>query len=224
MDIIIDEIIRSRRKTIALQVFHDARLIVRVPFSTSEKLIKKVIHEKRLWILTKQEQAKEKYKKVYSKEFVNGEGFLFLGNSYKLYIVDNCEFSLIFNNENFFLSKKFLNKAKDVFIKWYKEQSYKKFLERVEFYSKVSGITYNKLKITNARKRWGSCSSKGNLNFTWRLIMAPLQVIDYVIVHELVHIKEKNHSKNFWNNVRIILPYYKTQKKWLKENGHLLIL
>ena len=224
MDIIIDEIIRSRRKTIALQVFHDARLIVRVPFSTSENLIKKVIHEKRLWILKKQEQAKEKYKKVYSKEFVNGEGFLFLGNSYKLYIVDNCEFSLIFNNENFFLSKKFLNKAKDVFIKWYKEQSYKKFLERVEFYSKVSGITYNKLKITNARKRWGSCSSKGNLNFTWRLIMAPLQVIDYVIVHELVHIKEKNHSKNFWNNVRIILPYYKTQKKWLKENGHLLIL
>jgi len=224
MDIIIDEIIRSRRKTIALQVSHDARLIVRVPYSISEKLIKKVIHEKRLWILKKQEQAKEKYKKVYSKEFVNGEGFLFLGNSYKLYIVDNCEFSLIFNNENFFLSKKFLNKAKDVFIKWYKEQSYKKFLERVEFYSKVSGITYNKLKITNARKRWGSCSSKGNLNFTWRLIMAPLQVIDYVIVHELVHIKEKNHSKNFWNNVRIILPYYKTQKKWLKKNGHLLIL
>ena len=224
MDIIIDEIIRSRRKTIALQVSHDARLIVRVPYSISEKLIKKVIHEKRLWILKKQEQAKEKYKKVYSKEFVNGEGFLFLGNSYKLYIVDNCEFSLIFNNENFFLSKKFLNKAKDVFIKWYKEQSYKKFLERVEFYSKVSGITYNKLKITNARKRWGSCSVKGNLNFTWRLIMAPLQVIDYVIVHELVHIKEKNHSKNFWNNVRIILPYYKTQKKWLKENGHLLIL
>ncbi len=224
MDIIIDEIIRSRRKTIALQVSHDARLIVRVPYSISEKLIKKVIHEKRLWILKKQEQAKEKYKKVYSKEFVNGEGFLFLGNSYKLYIADNCEFFLIFNNENFFLSKKILNKAKDVFIKWYKEQSYKKFLERVEFYSKVSGLTYNKLKITNARKRWGSCSSKGNLNFTWRLIMAPLEVIDYVIVHELVHIKEKNHSKNFWNNVRIILPYYETQKKWLKENGHLLVL
>lgn len=224
MDIIIDEIIRSRRKTIALQVSHDARLIVRVPYSTSEKSIRKVIYEKRLWILKKQEEAKEKYKKVYSKEFVNGEGFLFLGNPYKLYIVDNLEFSLIFNKKNFFLSKKFLNKAKEVFIKWYKEQAYKNFSERVAIYSKISDITYNKLKITNAKKRWGSCSSNGNLNFTWRLIMAPLQVIDYVIVHELVHIKEKNHSKNFWNNVRIILPYYETQKKWLKENGHLLIL
>lgn len=224
MDIIIDEIIRSRRKTIALQVSHDARLIVRVPFSTSEKLIRKIIYEKRLWILKKQEQAKEKYKKVYSKGFVNGEGFLFLGNSYKLYIVDNFEVSLIFNKKNFVLSKKFSNKAKEAFIKWYKEQAYKKFLERAAIYSKISGITYDKLKITNARKRWGSCSVKGNLNFTWRLIMAPLQVIDYVIVHELVHIKEKNHSKNFWNNVRIILPYYETQKKWLKENGHLLIL
>ena len=224
MDIIIDEIIRSRRKTIALQVFHDARLIVRVPYSTSEKLIKKVIYEKRLWILRKQEQAKEKYKKIYSKEFVNEEEFLFLGNSYKLYIVDDFKFSLIFNNENFFLSKKFLNKAKEIFIKWYKKQAYKKFSERVAIYSKISGITYNKLRITNARKRWGSCSVKGNLNFTCRLIMAPLQVIDYVVVHELVHIKEKNHSKNFWDKVRIILPYYETQKKWLKENGHLLIL
>jgi len=205
MDIIIDEIIRSRRKTIALQVSHDARLIVRVPYYTSERLIRKVINEKRLWILKKQEQAKEKYKKVCSKKFVNGERFLFLGNSYKLHIVDDFDLSLIFNNEIFFLSKKILNKAKEVFIKWYKEQAYKNFSERAAIYSKISGITYNKLKITNARKRWGSCSSKGNLNFTWRLIMAPLQVIDYVIVHELVHIKEKNHSKNFWNNVRIIL-------------------
>ncbi len=224
MDIIIDEIIRSRRKTIALQVSHDARLIVRVPFSTSEKLIRKIIYEKRSWILKKQEEAKGKYKKVYSKEFVNGEGFLFLGNSYKLYVVDNVEFSLIFNNENFFLSRKFLNKAKEIFIKWYKKQAYKNFSERIAIYSKISGINYDKLKITNARKRWGSCSSNGNLNFTWRLIMAPLQVIDYVIVHELVHIKERNHSKNFWNKVRIILPYYETQKKWLKKNGHLLIL
>ena len=224
MDIIIDEIIRSRRKTIALQVSHDARLIVRVPYNTSEKLIRKVIYEKRFWILKKQEEAKGKYKKVYSKEFVNGERFLFLGNSYELYIVDDFELSLIFNNELFFLSKKNLNKAKESFIKWYKEQAYKNFSERVAIYSKISGITYNKLKITNARKRWGSCSVKGNLNFTWRLIMAPLQVIDYVIVHELVHIKEKNHSKNFWDNVRIILPYYETQQKWLKENGHLLIL
>jgi len=73
------------------------------------------------------------------------------------------------------------------------------------------------LRITNARKRWGSCSVKGNLNFTWRLIMAPLQVIDYVVVHELVHIKEKNHSKNFWNHVSSYLPDYKQKRKELKS-------
>ena len=80
------------------------------------------------------------------------------------------------------------------------------------------------MKITNALKTWGSCSHQGNLNFTWRLIMAPLNVIDYVVVHELIHLDEKNHSRIFWDKVEILIPEYKGYKEWLKKNGHLLKL
>lgn len=94
---------------------------------------------------------------------------------------------------------------------------------RVIYFSNKFGLQYNKVKINNAKKRWGSCTSKGNLNFCWRLAMAPLMVIDYVVVHELSHLEHKDHSKRFWKKVEDILPNYKEQRKWLKDNGHLLV-
>ncbi len=91
-------------------------------------------------------------------------------------------------------------------------------------YSEMTGLIHRSIKITSAKKRFGSCSPNGSLNFSWRLMMAPLNIIDYVVVHELVHIEERNHSKNFWNKVRIILPDYKQSEKWLKDNSQLLTI
>jgi len=105
---------------------------------------------------------------------------------------------------------------------WYKERAYEKISERVQWYALKNGFQYNKIKITQAQKRWGSCSSKGNLNFSWRLIMAPLPVVDYVVVHELAHLVEKNHSKAFWSKVKMLMTDYQKQQEWLKRNGHLL--
>ncbi len=110
------------------------------------------------------------------------------------------------------------------FTNWYKERAYEKIKERVEFYAQKRGLKYNRVNITSAEKRWGSCSAKGNLNFSWRLIMAPLPVVDYVVVHELVHLIEKNHSKEFWKKVKLFMPDYEKYKDWLKEKGHLLTL
>ena len=84
------------------------------------------------------------------------------------------------------------------------------------------GLIYKSLKINNARTRWGSCGHKGNINFTWRLIMAPVEVVDYVIVHELAHLKEMNHSARFWYEVGRMMPDYKKHEHWLKLNGHVL--
>ena len=122
----------------------------------------------------------------------------------------------------FLLSKEYLPIAKEIFVNWYKERAHEKISERVRMYSSMRGFSYNKINITNAKKRWASCSHKRNLNFSWRLIMAPLPVIDYVVVHELVHLEEKNHSKNFWNKVKMLIPDYQKHKEWLKKNGHLL--
>ena len=97
-------------------------------------------------------------------------------------------------------------------------------IERVAFFARSQDVKPGKLCISSARTRWGSCSAKGTLSFTWRLVMAPLDIIDYVVVHELCHLKEMNHSRAFWERVETILPDYKRRRKWLKENGGALRL
>jgi hypothetical protein len=220
----IDKIIRSKRKTLALEVARDATLIVRAPEKTPLKYIERLIYKKRFWIREKQKVAKERYQRIIPKEFVNGEGFLYLGNTYRLSIVNEEVFPPLVFDREFRLAKKFLPYTRDMFVKWYKEQAYFKIKERLEWYSTLSGIKYNKFSITDAQKRWGSCSTKGDLRFSWRLIMAPLSVIDYVVIHELTHLVEKNHSKKFWNKIRLIFPNYGESRRWLKNNEHLLIL
>lgn len=222
-DIKIDKIIRSRRKTIALVITQDASLVVRAPFKTSLDYINKIANKKRLWIKKKQEFLREKYQKLSHKEYVNGEGFLYLGETYKLEIVKDLKCPVVLEN-TLKISEKLLPNAKQHLMDWYRKQAFIKISDRIEWYAKIAGFTYKSIKITDAKKRWGSCSSKGNLNFSWRLIMAPLKVVDYVVVHELAHLEEKNHSKRFWNKIRIMLPGYQESKEWIKYNGHLLVL
>jgi len=219
----IKKIIRSKRKSIAMYINNDAALIVRAPFNTSEEIINKVVlkHKERLEKTQKEVQLRNL--KFNKKEFVNGERFLYLGNYYNLKLVDNREILLNFENE-FFLLKKYLSYAKNIFIIWYKRRAYETISRRVRLYAQKMGFEYNKINITNAQKRWGSCSHQGNLSFAWRLIMAPLPIIDSVVVHELAHLEVKNHSRAFWNKVRSLDPEYKEHKEWLKNNGYLLRL
>ncbi|TFB08735.1 M48 family peptidase [Candidatus Atribacteria bacterium MT.SAG.1] len=219
----IEKIIRSKRKSIAMYINSDAELIVRAPFNTNEEIINKVVLKYKDRLQKTQKEVQLRNLKFNKKEFVNGERFLYLGNHYNLKLVDNREILLDFKDE-FLLLKKYLSYAKNIFIIWYKRRAYEKISQRVEWYAQKNGFEYNKINITNARKRWGSCSHQGNLNFTWRLIMAPLPIIDSVVVHELVHLEVKNHSKVFWNKVGSLDPEYKKHKDWLKNNGHLLRL
>jgi predicted metal-dependent hydrolase len=206
-----------------MYINNDAALIVRAPFHTSVEIINKVVlkHKERLEKTQKEVQLRNlKFKK---KKFVNGERFLYLGNYYRLKLVDNRETPLNLENE-FFLSKKYLSHAKNIFIIWYKRRAYETISQRIRLYAQNRGFEYNKINITNAQKRWGSCSHQGNLCFTWRLIMAPLPIIDSVVVHELAHLGVKNHSKAFWHKVGSLDPEYKEHKEWLRNNGYLLRL
>ena len=109
-------------------------------------------------------------------------------------------------------------------IKAYKQKAKRQILQRIEYYSAYipEAVKINRITIKEQKSRWGSCSSKGNLNFNWRLILAPEAVLDYVVVHEMCHLKYMNHSKAFWSEVERILPDYKDRRKWLKENGNSL--
>ena len=110
----------------------------------------------------------------------------------------------------------------DDISEWLKSKAEKVIKERVDRYANIMGVNYASVKMSDAKARWGSCSSKDNLNFAWRLVLAPLGIIDYVVVHELSHITYKNHSPQFWARVKTVLPHYKEQQDWLKANRHLM--
>lgn len=218
-EIKIDKIVRSKRRTLALIVTRDAQLVVRAPFAVREDTIRNFVRKKSSWIKNKKELVRKQNEKFMPKKFVNGEGFLYLGRSYRFKVIDSKNIILTDFLE---FPRSLLPQAKMHLIDWYKVQALKKISERNQWHAKVIGIKSPPVKITNAQKRWGSCGSKDMLNFSWRLIMAPLRVVDYVVIHELMHLEEKNHSGTFWRKVSLLIPGYESCKYWLKENGHLL--
>jgi len=219
----IDQLIRSRRKTIALIVQLDGRLAVRAPLRATKRQILDFVERKSAWIRSKQELALKSSSITKPKEYVSGESFWFLGQTYRLQIVENAG-QLLSLNHCFCLDRDALPQAQKVFIQWYRQQARRVISERLAWYASRYGYSYRQIKITSARTRWGSCSSKRTISFTWRLVMAPLPVIDYVVVHELAHTSVKNHDKAFWSKVKAILPGYPQQAAWLKTNGALLFL
>ncbi len=221
--VFINKIIRSKRKTLALYVKEDGSLLVCSPRFLSDRFINEFVKQKKRWIEKKREQIKEREKFQVNKQFSEGEEFLFLGKSYVLRLVDQRTPKLILAEE-FRLAKPCLPRAREIFITWYKRQAREFILQRVPALILLTGGSYKKIRITSARRRWGSCSSLGNLNFSWRLIMAPPEIIDYVIIHELVHLTEKNHAKQFWGRVEKAMPDYQERRNWLKTHGHLLII
>jgi predicted metal-dependent hydrolase len=223
MPIPIDHLIHSRRKTVALIIQRDGSLTVRAPLRMPEGSIQEFVQNHAEWIRKKQAQAKAAIpppKRSYSK----GESFLYLGKEYPLTIVTHQRPGISFSGGNFHLAHSSLPKARQIFIRWYKTQARMVISDRVAFLAKKNIFTYQKMRISSARTRWGSCSTNGTLSFTWRLVMAPAEVIDYVVVHELSHTQIRNHSPKFWHRVAEIMPEYKRYVSWLKKNGHFLTL
>lgn len=220
MSIQIDQLIRSRRRTIGLVITQDARLIVRAPHWAKDHEIMRLIEEKRGWIDQKRELFRRRPAYI-QKQFVEGEEFLFLGQQYRLRAVVDLSKAVVLD-QDLMISQVVLRNAADHIKLWYKAQALAYVSDRVAYFAKLTGLTYKSVKVNDARTRWGSCAYNGALNFTWRLIMAPPRVVDYVVVHELMHIKQQNHSRRFWNEVQNLIPDYKQDEQWLKDNGHRL--
>ena len=217
----IHRLVRSKRKTLALIVETDGTLTVRAPLRMKEADIQRFLTEKQDWIKRKQSQVSKVA--LPSRQYMDGETFLYLGKEIPLRIVPDRKPALVMDTV-FKLTKSAQPQAESVFIAWYKAQARSILPERVSHFSRNYSFAPAKLRISSARTRWGSCSAKGTLSFTWRLMMAPLDVIDYVVVHELCHLKELNHSRAFWMQVESILPDYKARRTWLKKQGGALVL
>ncbi len=222
MNIEIDNLIRSKRRTIALIVERDGTLTVRAPKRATSSQIMTFVQEKVNWIVRTRERLRSVID-IPKKQYLDGEKFLFLGNEYELKLTGPQRPALKFAH-GFYLAHTSQKRGEFAFASWYKEQAFVVISERATIFAQGYGFTPKQIKITSARTRWGSCSPNGTLNFTWRLVMAPMDVIDYVVIHELAHLRVKNHSKRFWKVVEDILPGYRLQRKWLRENGERLVL
>ena len=224
MQIKIDKLIRSKRRTIALIIERDGSFTVRAPMRAPHAAIENFIQQKADWITrTRDKMISTPREPTLGKQYIDGEKFLFLGSSFDLKLVEVQKHSLHFDSE-FTLRRASQTKGEQVFTRWYKERALEVITERVEQYAQKYNFIPKQVRISSAKTRWGSCSPNGTLNFTWRLVMAPLDVIDYVVVHELVHLRVKDHSSKFWKVVESIYPEYKKQRKWLRENGEKLNL
>ncbi len=219
----IDKIIRSRRRSIGMQIMLDTSLLVRAPMSASQVEIERVVADHADWIVRAREYVRTRPVAPHSRKYVNGEIFYYQGEPYPLIVLDDGHPQLRFQN-GFFLPESLLPEAKNLFSEWYISKARDIIPERARLYARKNGYKFNRIRITRARRRWGSCSGKGNLNFSFRLAMVPVEALDYVVVHELAHLNHRNHSKKFWTEVERMMPDYKQHIKWLRTNEKLIRL
>ncbi|KQC08738.1 MAG: hypothetical protein APR62_04100 [Smithella sp. SDB] len=219
---------RKRIKTISLQISDKSESVtIAAPYFTPVDEINRFVWEKQHWIKKTLHKHKEEASKEKAPEYESGEMFYYLGQSYPLKVFfDPLETAGVFFWNNCFYLNTQENKKlkKHYFISWYTKRAREYLGGRVDFFSKALKLHSGNVKVTSAEKRWGSCSAYNNLSFSFRLIMTPPDIIDYVIVHELMHIIEKNHSPKFWYRVNDVIPEYKTQRRWLRDNHHKFIL
>ncbi len=219
-DIRIDRIVRSRRRTIALVVTPEAHLIVRAPLGATSGMIDAFVRKQHRWIQTKIAEMKARPQAV-NHTYADGEVFWFLGRPYPLQIVDDVR-AIIERTDRLCVSRDLQPGIRTAIKCWYMAEAEKEIHSRCMWFSMMTGYSPASVRITDARRRWGSCTSRGGLNFSWRLIQAPLGIVDYVIVHELVHLRQPDHSRKFWDKVEALMPDYERRREWLRMNERLL--
>ena len=223
IEIKIDNIIRNKnRKTINIEVSNDGIITMRVPEYATDEDIVEFLEYNYNWL--ENTLNKISIQPTFIRKYKENEEFLFLGKIYLLHIYDNDYPKFKFDGNQFIISKSVLPTAEQYFENFYKSKAKTIIKTRVIDIAAKLGIKFNNLRITSATGRWGSCNSQGNVNFSWRLIMATPSAIDYVIIHEFCHLFEFNHSIKFWKLVEKIMPDYKLHKKWLVNNSKYMVL
>ena len=214
------QIIRSKRKTLSLSINENADLVVRAPHRASYDEIQKFISEKSVWIDNKQRLIKARLEDNLNQH--SSDKCLYLGSLYPLKIDNNSIEPISFNGQMFTITNVNRERISLSLKSWYKKRFIEVALPRLSYFSDKHNLKVNQVRVKEQKTLWGSCSSKNNINLNYLLIMAPMKVIDYVIVHELVHTIHKNHSAKFWQKVETIMPKYKETRYWLKDNGYKL--
>ena len=224
----------SRRRTISISVDKQARIAVAAPSYTADKEIFLFIQQKSDWILEKVQEAQKYMKDIRQKKFEHGHCFMFMGKKYPLKIEEHsrkrttvnfdgsCWQVLLAGHIN---PQQRAKHIKEKMLKWYREQAKEVLGGRIFHYSRIIGLGPQRIAVRSQKRIWGNCDTRTQtINLNWQIILTPLSVIDYIVVHELCHLKVPNHSQRFWREVKNILPQYKESVTVVKTpcHGHVL--
>jgi len=218
------EVVRSKRSTADVVIEPNGNVVVRAPDSVDDSRIDQIVEAKRYWILKHLAEWRELNSTRVQREYRSGEGFLFLGRSYRLALAGDQKEPLLLGDEWFSLRRDIVERgdveaARAAFRDFYVAEGTARVVERVRHFAPKAGVTAGSVQVRELGNRWASCSPSGNLAFHWKCMMAPLSVIDYIVVHELCHLRHRDHTGAFWNEVDKLLPDYRERKDWLRKNG-----
>ncbi len=209
----------ARRKTLQITVEREGELVLAAPLDVGEDALRAFVVEKRFWIYTKLAEKDRLQRQVPRKEFVDGEGFLYLGRSHRLKLMDEQDAPLKFVAGRFCLRRDELPSAREHFIRWYSERARAWLAGRVTEYQSRMEVTPAGVKVQELGYRWGSCGKGDWLYFHWKTILLPARIAEYVAVHEIAHLHEPHHTPAFWLRVERAMPDYAQRKAWLAEHG-----
>lgn len=209
----------ARRKTMQISVERSGALVLCAPPDVGEATLRAFVQEKRFWIYTKLAEKDRLQRQVSCKEFVGGEGFLYLGRSHRLKLVEDQDVPLKLVAGRFCLRRDALSRAREHFIRWYSEHARVWLAGRVAEYQSRMEVQPAGVRVQDLGYRWGSCGKGDWLYFHWKAILLPARIAEYVVVHEIAHLHEPHHTPAFWLRVERAMPDFAQRKVWLAEHG-----
>lgn len=218
------DVVRSRRATADIVIERDGRVLVRAPEAISVEKIEDIVEAKRYWIYKNLAEWRDLNATRVLREYQNGEGFLYLGRSYRLSLVTGQLEPLKLHGGRFLLRRELVETGnasgvKSAFRDFYRSQGLKRIGQRVLYFSPKTGVEISRLDVRDLGNRWATYSPSKGVAFHWKCVMAPPSILDYIVVHELCHAHYLNHTEAFWNEVDKVLPTYRERREWLKRNG-----
>lgn len=214
----------AERQTTDIVIERDGVVRVRPPLRLTPQQVDETVFSRRMWIYRNLAEWRDLNATKVVREWVNGESFLYLGSSYRLLLVEQQDETLQLKDGRFQLLGSVVEQggreaAQQVFEAYFKVKGLPRIQQRVAHFAPRVGVIAGHVQIKDLGYRWASCMANGDLHFHWKCLMAPLTVIDYIVVHELCHMRHRDHSVTFWNEVDKVLPNYSERKEWLRQRG-----
>lgn len=202
-----------------LSVERDKSIVVYAPIGTDEKEIATFVEQKKFWLYQKLYHTRKLSAALPQTPFKTGKAIVYLGQNYILEVVNQNIKGISYHENRFYISEQNREQGQILLNEWYRQKAEEVLLSRAKELAHRMGVRPKNITIRDLKHSWGSCTPNNRISFNWKLIKAPHYVIDYVIVHELAHLLELNHTPDFWIIVSIQQPRYKEAKKWLQDNG-----